>query len=478
MKKLTAFFAILLLVALAYIGSSYWFGLQTEHYYRQFPQAVKHNVGGPQLDIHIEDYQRRIFSSSAKTSITFSLPNTTGGDGPFKLHMEQLDEISHGPFPLPVDKPQSWGLAMAFIKSHLQTAKNNPSGIEDAAGTFLSLLRLQSFSTIHLDGTVASRLSVPAIESKGDSGIGISWGGMTSEFNFGFEQPFDSQGTLSAPKLQVTNDKGVLRVDALNSNWNLIVSSLATGRVEARIDRIELESMDKQKPINFSLKKLSLRQQSSETKGLLSVQSEFSYQGIDLDEDNLGPGKLVIGARNLDSESLIALQDSMRALQASGATPQQLQQQVLGLYMQKLPDILGKSPELEIGQLNFDLPGGYINGQLLLKYDGNQGVMLTDPTALMKSVFLDAELQMDTELMLQGLHKRVERELLAQHPQMGSQQRKELTRFTAEQRLKAMVVQGFIIEKGTQLEVKLKMESGNTILNGNPIDLSRFFGLR
>lgn len=475
-KTLAALFLFLFFAATAFTGASYWFGWQAEQQYRKMFQTLQNQAGNLQLEARLDDYRRGLFSAVAHITYQISLP--VPDDSMAKgttLRIRQQDHISHGPWPLTAERPESWqpGLAMAFVQSRFLPAQDG-----DQAGqtlqTLLDAANIKAYSEFHLDGSGVAWVQMSAFRTTNDSGLAVRWGGLDNEIAFTLKEPATSTGKLLAPELSVVSDRGRLVLTSMRANWRLQTEALMLGTLKLGCDELQILSEQENSPFAFGLRQAEIEQNFTMENQLVKAHLLMKYQGVRSNQAHLGPGTFDIEARRLDSGALLEIQKQVQALRRQGISPEQLQQQSLGAYLQQLPVILRQSPEIEIRQLQVELPDGRLHGRLLLRFDGEQGAI--DPASLLKTAFLDAELIADKQLVLASLQRRAEKEIAGQNPDLEAQRIRELAQQDATQRIGYLVAQGYATEEGEQLQATVKLESGNALLNGNPVDLSRFFG--
>lgn len=475
-KTLAALLLFLLFAVTAFAGASYWFGWQAEQQYRKLFQTLQNQAGNLRLEARLDDYRRGLFSAVARITYQISLP--VPGDSTAKgttLRILQQDHISHGPWPLTAERPEAWppGLAMALVRSSFLPAPDGEQASQ-ALSSLLGAADLKAYSEFHLDGSGVAWVRMSAFQTSSDSGLAVRWGGLDNDITFTLGEPATSTGNLLAPELSVVSDRGRLALTNLRVNWRLQTESLMLGTLDLGCDELQILSKQDGEPFAFGLRQAQIEQNFTLENQLVKAQLLMKYQAVQSNQTHLGPGIFDIEARRLDSGALLEIQKQVQALRRSGISAEQLQQQSLGAYLQQLPVLLRQSPEVEIRQLQVELPDGRLHGRLLLRFDGEQGAI--DPASLLKATALDAELSADKQLVRASLQRRAEKEIAGQNPDLEQPRIRELAQQEATQRLAYLVAQGYVTEEGEQLQAKVKLESGNALLNGNPVDPSHFFG--
>ncbi|HUH61036.1 MAG TPA: YdgA family protein [Candidimonas sp.] len=136
MKKSTGVIGVVVLVAAAYVGTSWYVGKEAqatvEHIVAQanerLVKVLGADLGGSGLNIEIKEYNRQFFSSDISYSI-----HMQGDDGkPVELKMH--DHLQHGPFPLGALRKGDFSPMLAYSQASLVASPATQTWFDSQAG--------------------------------------------------------------------------------------------------------------------------------------------------------------------------------------------------------------------------------------------------------------------------------------------------------------------------------------------------------
>ena len=177
--------------------------------------------------------------------------------------------------------------------------------------------------------------------------------------------------------------------------------------------------------------------------GSFSSSLEVRVQAIRLGDRVYGPGNAELQLRNLDALSLARLQSRGVPGFSSPDSQNVAQAAVDGGAMSLLPDLVSRSPQLEIRTLRLATPSGELEAKLRIHLDGSRPDFLRNFSTLPLVLQVHVEFQCPAE-MLDALYQGGEEELL------------ELRR------------EGWILLDGDRYRSRLEFERGKLIVNGLP----------
>ena len=177
--------------------------------------------------------------------------------------------------------------------------------------------------------------------------------------------------------------------------------------------------------------------------GSFASSLKVHVHAIRLGDRVFGPGNAEFQLKNLDALSLARLQSRGVPGFSSPDSQDVAQAAVDGGAMSLLPDLLSRSPQLEIRTLRLATPSGELEAKLRIHLDGTRPDLLRSLATLPLVLQVQVEFQCPAE-MLDALYQGGEEELL------------ELRR------------EGWILLDGDRYRSRLDFEQGKLIVNGLP----------
>jgi len=219
-------------------------------------------------------------------------------------------------------------------------------------------------------------------------------------------------------------------------------SGLPVGDVKLRVGSLRLSSPEEGAP-GLGLERWTMTQSNAVEAGSFSSSLEVRVQAIRLGDRVYGPGNAELQLRNLDALSLARLQSRGVPGFSSPDSQNVAQAAVDGGAMSLLPDLVSRSPQLEIRTLRLATPSGELEAKLRIHLDGSRPDFLRNFSTLPLVLQVHVEFQCPAE-MLDALYQGGEEELL------------ELRR------------EGWILLDGDRYRSRLEFERGKLIVNGLP----------
>lgn len=178
----------------------------------------------------------------------------------------------------------------------------------------------------------------------------------------------------------------------------------------------------------------------------------------------------------IDREAVLRMRDALQALEASGASPEEIEAMRPFTLMENLPAVLASSPSLDVEDLVYEAPEGRLEGALHLSVDGSQPEMLADPFSLMGQ--LAARLHLDApEALLRRLLAPLAAARVEEDPGAGgvhSVDDAAVVDPAAPPELvhpvDAWLASGTLVREGDRLILDARFENGFPMLNGRPAD--------
>ncbi|MDV2114653.1 YdgA family protein [Alcaligenes faecalis] len=295
MKKSTGLVTLVVVLAAAYGGSTWYTGKKTEALmgekvaeFNTFAAKQLQQMGASEsLVMNVVDYQRGVFSSTARYTIT--LKSAEDADKPLELTFE--DKISHGPLPVSALAMGNFTPVAALSHSTLVKTKDT-EGWYKLTG---DKTPLWADSLVGFSGSVDSTVSFEAIKHQGNE-ISVDFSGGQLRTKAGGKSE-DIIVTGSFPKLIVDDiSDDPLKLEAANfvvdfkQEGDVNVNGTQVGKLS--VDNVNMQSVD-MASVNF--KQIAILTDAV-TKDSMS-NTKVSYQLNDLlleDKIKLGSAELVV----------------------------------------------------------------------------------------------------------------------------------------------------------------------------------------
>ncbi|MEJ2201587.1 MAG: YdgA family protein [Desulfuromonadaceae bacterium] len=475
MKKLIRVLVVLLLCAATWAGATYFVGGRMQKMYSDMVETYG-NMGP--VSCVIESYQRDFRQAKARLVIELKIPANQAIDDPtsqvenFRMVLEE--SITHGPL---VDS----GLGLATIETRLVEVTPTENELAKLLNELPELAGVLNVTKVDLDGTMHGQTQIPAIHTVTEDG-NLNWDGLQATTTFSPRKK-SFIGTIDCAGLEGEFTDGLFAWDGLKGKFDLVeaLPLLYLGQNDMQIGQLNI-TVDNQvdgEQEKVELKGFGIVSDSRMQDGLVSLEQTLSFAGILVDGQNYGPGELTVAMANLDGQTLSDFQQKIYALygRVEVADPEALVAELMPLYTNMLLQLLEKSPQLDIRELQFTTPHGNISGDLQISYDGSQGASPAIPNSMFQAVAAQAQLAIHESLVRQILASQVTGELhtarqQGQIPETVTDQ--ELENLAAQQidtQLEAMLAQNYIIRDGDLLKTNATLNNGELLVNGLSIPL-------
>lgn len=474
-------FIIILVILGIFLALPYWFGINTE---KEYGNLIKGFSEAENITVVDESYKRGWLSSQAQT--TFAV---TGSEGEiFKIHNE--DTIYHGPIPPePLFKGQVSPLpVLAVIDSKAALIPTPDSEYEDLIRGLPPLIHT---TVLSLSGGGTTEINMPGIESKlSEDDEYLTWSGLKATISFkpGFK---DMNTLLESDGLAIKSDDLQLTLSGVNGESDIRYEGddyyIPLGTASFNVDAISLRSKDKETGEfdNLSVKRLSFEGSTEELAGTLSSVHTLGFEEITVGELTYGPGGYKFALRNIDKS---AWKNIQKILQKARNQPEQENQEEPNGYtaelMGVLPELVRKSPELEISELVIETGEGDLRGNLFIAIDGTS---LSDPDLAFNLLFLlaaitaNAELSVTKSLLeeaMQGFNvEEIQDEIKS--GALSNLKEEEIEKLALERTrydIGELTSQNTLVLEGDRYVLKAEYTPGQILLNGNPLDLGTLLG--
>ena len=494
--------AVAATLAVAYVGSAWYFGKEIEAAHREIDARL---ATVPYVKLVRHDYERGLFSAKETLTLEFApalfvpamvspaLPKVAddtasaaelGDEGeneeeadtdastemvppaqPAPLAPIQVSfksTIEHGPFP---------GFN-AFGAGRAQTEVVFDDTIQpklDAAFSGQPALRIATLYQISGGGQM--RLTSPAFKSdmtldaSGKKASVSSEGvDLTLDFTRDFVQ-YAVQG--GAPRFEMADENGTkliatgLRIDGQAKRLFADEPMFYTGKQQISLAELNVETAQAGAP-KIAIKAFKYEMDAPVTGDILDIVAKIGAEEINVADRNYGPAHYDFSFKHLGARKIAALDRQIMALYAKQPSLQDPAQamQFFAPLREPLLDLLADNPRFAIDRLSFRTPDGDAVLTATLGLNGATAVDVVNPMALMQKIDLAADLSFPVSLLdtMQAAGSDTDVDEAAT--------RKQAT----EQSLAIFVQQGYATLDAGIVKTKLSFNGKDLLINGQPFN--------
>lgn len=424
MKKV--FIGLVLIIVLGCVGASFFFGGEAEnqfkHSVKAFDKALQDKMlqvpSSPQVNLVVKDYDKGIFSSSAKLRVKVDL---SAMPMPLPRAMSKISydldlKINHGPFILSLMKP-----GMAYVESSAQLPKNIIDKVKQQLSKDSTLPQLDLSFFLNLDESSMFKTSIPTFTIIPKQFPGkLIWKGMDMTYNMSkdfthvygtsvmngidFKSPF---ANADVSQVQMTSD---LRA----SDYGLWVG---TGSFNVPSIRVSARGQNV-----FDLSKFKLDSSANIKEGLLELSMSSSLASITSKAKSFGPANMVFMVKNLDAKALADVQGVLQQLKDARRLPKDKVEDLTQKLDVQFPKLLARGAELSLSNANFKMPQGLLSASLNIKVPA--GIKVTKSMDLVEHVQAKGSLKTPVVLVKKQLFRQAFRQVRYQQRILQRQARK------------------------------------------------------
>jgi uncharacterized protein YdgA (DUF945 family) len=307
----------------------------------------------------------------------------------------------------------------------------------------------------------------------------VDWKGLTANMTFTADLK-GFTGSLSAPGLNAVADDGELEIRGLASTFDTHEGIKGLFLGDASFDLAHLEFTDKKngEGKRFSMDGLKMKTSSRAVTDTINYSMTVRIDRAMTHDSQYGPGACELELRKLDAASLAKLQQVFQELQAQfpHRSAEEINQMMLAKYAEILPELVKKSPEIEITRLSLKTHDGDFLGKAKIVFDGTNAAAINNPLFLLSAVTAHAEFTV-TDRLLQRINETSHRkEIIAAVKQgkrdpISDEEIKALAAAQSEKRLEALVARNILIYEDGHYKASADYQQGRVILNGRPLTL-------
>jgi len=470
MKKIVVVVAVLVA---AYIGLTDWIGARVE---KRFPEFIQQMAAIGQMNVTIDSYERSLFRSTARTTI--SLQSYDGQDNQVTLE----HSIWHGPLPFGQDSSGSWHLrpSAAVVDSRLPDDAPGTGVFAEILGMLPELRKLHEITTIGFSGNGQVSITLPPFTRdyvEDNIKTSVEWTGLSgTEF---FDATMSNlHGQFESTGLTITRPDAIINIGQIDSTFrlNMAQNGLLLGQID--LNAAEITAGARGMDPGFVLKGFRFSNTTSQEDDTIGYSVEMVADSLLADKRQIGPVGYELNFVRLDTATIVEVQRQLQALQLgeAAAAPEQLGDKILSIYAAALPELLKKSPEIQLSYLRLQSPDGDLWGKGKVVFDGSNGTPVTDFDSFIEIIDGDSEFQIAGSLLRSIIREFIAPQfaMMRESGQMGEIDdatfNASLDQAIAGQ-VANLVAQGILVEDNSNYRLQFAYKNRQALLNGKPMPL-------
>ena len=478
MKKLAG---LIIILAVLILGGYYGMGFLTERTIKRNIEVINQTNG---LFADIEEYNRGWFSSNAQVRWRLHVPerivkDANGNSQTIAAQDYQMNmpiTICHGPFII-CNNTLRFGVGYAETAFPFPEQYKKQFDEQFTKDSTKPQLDLKIFVNYFLRSSV--EFSVPEFKLVAKDGTGIfTWKGLVSDLNMSSDKD-QVDGDVVIDGMTYTKDDTVATLDKVTTEYDLHQTNAGLYLGNASFSLPSFDVTVKKETI-VSVKDLSMSSDSDIEDNLFSTHFTLGLKTIIANKKTYGPGELEVTLRNLDAEILAKINQQATAMQ--NGTEAERQQAMMAM-LPELPKLFSKGAEFEISKLNFKIPEGSIDGNLLVSLPTGDNAnpfeliqkvqghaKFKAPVALVKQLMQQSVLQQMAKQP--DMQQALVQQLQATNPSLNQAQisNEQLAAMQADKQVSAMEQNGLIVLAGVDYVIEVNLEQGKFMINGKPFD--------
>lgn len=459
MKKSAVVVGVVVVLAVAYAGSSWYVGKRAEDLVHRIVKTENEQIrqlgsGDAGAVLAIDSYKRGVFSSDAVYSLTIK----GGHDKDKPVVLKLADHLDHGPFPIADLKKGRFRPLMAI--SHAQLLPTDATQQWFDARTDKAHAPVRALTTLGFSGAGKSVWQFQPYKAPDGS---VTFSGATATIDMSNQY---RDGTLVAAfdDFGMKDEGGALRLRnvKVDSKTTTSDSGTITSHAEAVVGSI-VQTPRRGPPVASNDWRLAL----AGTRAGDMLDGTANYQIGHIQSGATDLGSLVVSAKvsHLDVKALDALNRAYADAHSAKST--EAQQTAL---QEKTLAFLATEPVVSIDSLDWKTAKGETTGQASLQ--------LTRPKATAGADIVQAALQMVKDASLKvSVSKPMIEEVLVQSDAEDPAADKEAVRALMEQATSRLTRSGIARLDGDRLVSDLHYQDGKVDVNGTTMPFSGFLML-
>lgn len=455
-------------------GTTYWFGIKAEEYFEKVFQNASHLQG---IKLVSASYHRGFTRSEAVTVLEVQEPSTILAKNK-SISFTLTHEIIHGPFSIGELPDGTWQLKP--LLAAIQTSPTLKSEIRHSFAELFDqipeMASTRNYTVIHFDGSAESHLRIPAFRHSFDATdkILVDWKGLDFEVKFNSELTWFN-GSLSVPGFAIVDENQDARLDGMKSGFDFRENEEGLLLGEASFDMDRAEFYDKKDHKSQRLVMEGFRLHTASESAESAIHSFLSINIALLRSKDLecGPAVFRMAVRNLDAPSLVRLQEILGHSSSDKDTTR-----IFSTLKEVLPNLLRRSPEIEVSQLEIKTFDGNLTARIKIGFDGKLTPPVPNLLMLANALEANLDLKVDEKLLHRGASFLSEADTPLPEKKTGKvkpgENRDAASAAEVERQLSELLARRFIVKENGTYRTTASYKAGQLVLNGQVLSFQDF----
>ncbi|GAB4362414.1 MAG: YdgA family protein [Gammaproteobacteria bacterium] len=465
MKKAIVVVVILLAAILGLVPG--YVGGKAEAQYSNAMERLRLN--GLRVERH--DYQRGWMGAAAVTDFVVPIPRKLSSEEsirlPSELRFTLFSDVQHGPL-IP-------GTGMAIAKIDSRILLNGRQLFPDDYPATLQ-------SVVALDGSTTTHLDLPEKTFELESGkVRVVFHGL--EGTLKVDRTFSQTSlTLSSPGGRLDeNGRKVADLGPLSVRSNGLVteSGLALGNGKFQLDALMIAEPKRGRQVEA--RGLYLDADSNAQGERVVASMTTGLESLNVAGQRYGASEIRLSLGNLHAPVLLKIQQALEELRGQNIDPQMQSVAIMSTLMTQAPLLLQHDPVVSVERLHVETPDGPVDGHLTVRSVGMTWEDLQGGLGFLQKLQAEASLSLPETLLREMGRLQAERQVRRQiemrrrldedYTPPSPAELGAIVQRTADRQIAALLEEGLIRRKGSQLESEATFDQGRLTVNGKLIEL-------
>jgi len=170
------------------------------------------------------------------------------------------------------------------------------------------------------------------------------------------------------------------------------------------------------------------------------------------------------------------LQEALKEIQKTGTSDEKQSEMLFSKLIEVLPDLIKKSPEVELTRLSLKTENGEVVGKAKVTIDGTNPELINNPFFLLTAINAEADLTIPRAFLESILEGFARKNLMAgvkgeTEETPDDEEINELAKSEATLQIKHLLEQNILVVQANDLKLRATYKQGQLKLNGQPTEL-------